>query len=185
MSIEYPPDWFLEGHDRFLDDKVVGAYDFAEGCPKILANPNPEFSQFGCLDSSINLHIDVSNLPPNMTLNEFVTSYLGMVKLDQTDFRIINSTTNDTLSGIPAYSIEYTVKREPFELTSYEALETVKFYEIIAVKADRGYGIRYNAGVQDFDKYLPAVKEMAASLEILPMPPCKYVKDEYSGKCVM
>lgn len=149
MSVKYPQDWLLDGQDRILDDKVIGGYNFAVGCPKELVNKTVEFillSQCYHSDSELLLSIWVNNLPPNMTLNEFVTSSLAQDKLEKTDFKITNLTTDDTLSAIPAYSIEYTWKQNPaLESFSYSHMVTIEVYEVFAVKDERGYAVTYRA----------------------------------------
>lgn len=67
------------------------------------------------------------------------------------DFKLIESTTNNVLAVLPAYKSIFTCMDEN---TIYEDME------IGAIKGDKAYILTYEAGMNEYDKYLPIIQEL-------------------------
>ncbi len=94
------------------------------------------------------------------------------------DFEMLESNST-TLSGLPATKIIYKYLGEN---------EIIKVEEIMTIKDNKAYHFIYTSPILEFDDLLPTVQKMIDSVNILAMPPCKFVEDKesaYGGKCAL
>jgi len=60
--------------------------------------------------------------------------------------------------------------------------------EIMTIKENKAYRFTYKSPILEFDDLLPTAQKMIDSLNIMAMPPCKFIEDKesaYGGKCVL
>jgi hypothetical protein len=70
---------------------------------------------------------------------------------------LVGLTTNNVLAGLSAYKSIYTYVGEN---------TTFKDMEIGAIKGDKAYILTYEAGINEYDKYLPIIQELINSFQI-------------------
>jgi eukaryotic-like serine/threonine-protein kinase len=70
---------------------------------------------------------------------------------------LVSITTNNVLAGLSAYKSIYTYVGEN---------TTFKDMEIGAIKGDKAYILTYEAGINEYDKYLPIIQELINSFQI-------------------
>ncbi len=73
------------------------------------------------------------------------------------DFKIVESDTNATLGGNPAYKLVYTGVEEGIDLQAML---------ILTIKGDKAFIISYIAEPSKFSYYLPTLQKMISSLQI-------------------
>jgi hypothetical protein len=73
------------------------------------------------------------------------------------DFKVIESNTNSTLAGKPAYKLVY---------TDVEDGINYKSMEIGTIAGDRLYYVKYLVEEEQYPDYLPTVQKMVDSLKI-------------------
>jgi hypothetical protein len=70
---------------------------------------------------------------------------------------LVSITTNNVLAGLSAYKSIYT----------YVGENTIfKDMEIGAIKGDKVYILTYEAGINEYDTYLPIIQELINSFQI-------------------
>jgi hypothetical protein len=98
-----------------------------------------------------------------MTLEEYASSLITAYNETFTDFNLIESNTNSTLAGKPAYKLVYT---ETLEDEEEEEGTNLKSMEIGTIIGDRVYFIEYIAEEEKYSDYLPIIQMMINSIEI-------------------
>jgi hypothetical protein len=99
-----------------------------------------------------------------MTLEEYASSLITAYNETFTDFNLIESNTNSTLAGKPAYKLVYTETLEDEE--EEEESTNLKSMEIGTIIGDRVYFIEYIAEEEKYSDYLPIIQMMINSIEI-------------------
>ena len=84
-----------------------------------------------------------------MTLEEYASSLITDQNETLTDFNLIESNTNSTLAGKPAYKLVYTDREDD---TNFKTME------IGTIIGDRIYFIEYIAEEDKYSNYLPTVE---------------------------
>ncbi|MFZ0511935.1 MAG: PsbP-related protein [Candidatus Nitrosopolaris sp.] len=103
---------------------------------------------------------DVKGIP----LAKYASDKFSDLKHQIQDFKLIGSTTNNTLTGSPAYKSMYTYGTPQ---------NTTKGMEIGAIKGDKVFILTYEAGANEYDKYLPIVQQLIKSFQIASSQPTK------------
>ena len=70
---------------------------------------------------------------------------------------MVGLSTNNVLSELPAYKSIYTYVGEN---TNFKDME------IRAIKGDKAYILTYEAGMNQYDKYLPIIQELINSFQL-------------------
>jgi hypothetical protein len=115
------------------------------------------FPHAGNSNASLDVIIDDISDEKGIPLTQYATDSLSDLKQSLKNFKLIGSTTNNILSGLPAYKSIYT----------YSGENTIfKDIEIGTIKANKVYILTYEAGVNEYDRYLPTINELINSFQI-------------------
>jgi eukaryotic-like serine/threonine-protein kinase len=143
IKIQYPSSWDQEenGTRQDTETDVVTVYA-----------PAINFS------ASLDISIDDISDEKGIALAQYANDGIIDLKQSLKDFQLIGSTTNNVLSGLPAYISIYTYVDENI---------TFEDMEIGAIKGDKVYILTYEAGMNEYDKYLPIIQQMINSFQIM------------------
>jgi serine/threonine-protein kinase len=140
IRIQYPLDWDRE------DDGVNGTET------NVVA-----FSPPSSTNTNLDVSIDDISDQKGISLAQYASDSLSDVK-SSSNFNLVESSTNNALlAGLPAYRFTYTYTDQN---TNF------KDTEIGAIKDNKVYTLRYEAGQNEYDKYLPIVQNMINSFQI-------------------
>jgi eukaryotic-like serine/threonine-protein kinase len=108
-------------------------------------------------NASLDISIDDISDEKGIALAQYASSGVSDLKQSLKNFNLVGLTTNNVLAGLPAYKSIYT----------YVDQNTIfKDMEIGAIKGDKAYILTYEAGTNEYDKYLPIIQEMINSFQI-------------------
>jgi serine/threonine-protein kinase len=114
------------------------------------------------INSNASLDITVDDITDSVgtTLAQYASDEIGSLKQQfaSNDFKLIESKSSIILAGLPAYRIVY---------TSVDQNTTTKDMEIGAIKGSKVYLLTYEAGPNEYDKYLPIALKMIDSFKLL------------------
>jgi hypothetical protein len=142
IKLQYPSSWDKEenGTRQYTETDVV------------IFSP-PAINSNASLDISID---DISD-EKGIALSQYASDGISDLKQSLKNFKSIGLTTNNVLAGLPAYKSLYT----------YVDGNTIfKDMEIGAIKGDKAYILTYEAGMSEYDKYLPIIQELINSFQI-------------------
>jgi hypothetical protein len=115
------------------------------------------FPHAGNSNASLDVIIDDISDEKGIPLTQYATDSLSDLKQSLKNFKLTGSTTNNVLSGLPAYKSIYT----------YSGENTIfKDIEIGTIKANKAYILTYEAGVNEYDRYLPIIQKAIDSFQI-------------------
>jgi eukaryotic-like serine/threonine-protein kinase len=142
IKLQYPSSWDKEENGT-RQDTETDAVTFS--LPAINSNAT--------LDISID---DISD-EKGIALTQYASGGVSDLKQSLKNFKLVGLTTNNVLAGLPAYKSIYT----------YADQNTIfKDMEIGAIKGDKAYILTYEAGMNEYDKYLPFIQEIISSFQI-------------------
>jgi hypothetical protein len=150
IEIQYPPNWTKDEGDFDPNDDITDVVEFT----------SPFESSLDSYSETLGISIEELT-DQNMTLEEYASSLITDYNETLTNFNLIESNTNSTLAGKPAYKLVYTETLED-EVDS----TNLKSMEIGTIIGDRLYFIEYIAEEEKYSNYLPTVEMMINSLEI-------------------
>lgn len=142
---------------------------YPSGWDKDLNVTSPDVVTFypRAINSNASLTITVDDISDEkgIPLAQYASDSNDAIKHQTKDFKLVGSTTNNTLAGLPAYKSIYT----------YAADNNTKVQgmEIGAIKGDNVYIFTYEAGPNEYDKYLPIVQQLIKSFQIASSQPTK------------
>jgi serine/threonine-protein kinase len=114
------------------------------------------------INSNASLDITVDDITDSVgtTLAQYASDEIGSLKQQfaSNDFKLIESKSSIILAGLPAYRIVY---------TSVDQNTTTKDMEIGAIKGGKVYLLTYEAGPNEYDKYLPIALKMIDSFKLI------------------
>lgn len=142
IKIQYPSDWQKQENGTKQDTQTDIVTFYA---PASNTNAN--------LDFSIN---DISD-EKGISLAQYANNSLTDLKQSLTNFKLIESNGNNHMSGLPAYRIVY---------TSNDAHNVTKTLETGAIKGNKVYVLAYEAGISEYNKFLPIIQKMIDSFQI-------------------
>jgi hypothetical protein len=118
------------------------------------------------INSSASLFVSVDDISDNkgITLAQYARDATNAIKHETQGFKLIGSATNNTLAGLPAYNSNYTYLQNDTK---------VQGMEIGAKKGDKVYIFTYEAGPNEYDKYMPIVQQLIKSFQITSSQPTK------------
>ncbi len=142
IKIQYPSDWQKQENGTKQDTQtdIVAFY-----APASNTNAN--------LDLSID---DISD-ETGISLTQYANNSLTDLKQSLTNFKLIESSNNNHISGLSAYRIVY---------TSNDGDNITKTLETGTIKGDKVYILTYETGVSEYAKFLPIVQKMIDSFQI-------------------
>jgi serine/threonine-protein kinase len=146
IKLQYPSSWDKEENGT-RQDTVTDVVTFFP--PAINSNAS--------LDISID---DISN-EKGIALSQYANNSISDLKhsnaTNPKSFKLVALTTNNMLSGLSAYKLIYTLADQ----------NTIfKDMEIGAIKGDKAYILTYEAGTNEYDKYLPIIQQLINSFQI-------------------
>lgn len=114
------------------------------------------------INSNASLDITVDDITDSLgtTLAQYGSDEIGSLKQQfaNNDFKLIDSKSSIILAGLPAYRIVY---------TSVDQNTTTKDMEIGAINGGKVYLLTYEAGPNEYDKYLPIALKMIDSFKLI------------------
>ena len=151
IEIQYPANWTKDEEDTDPSDGITDIVEFS----------SPFESRLDSYSETLGISIEELT-DQNMTLEEYASSLITAYNETFTDFNLIESNTNSTLAGKPAYKLVYTETLEDEEDES----TNLKSMEIGTIIGDRLYFIEYIAEEEKYSNYLPTIEMMIDSIEI-------------------
>jgi hypothetical protein len=146
VQMQYPSGWTQASTDA-TPDRFIQVSDFfspteADGT------------------SSASFRISIDDSPQSSNVEDYLEESISIfvASASYQDFNVVESTTNATLAGMPAYTIVATYT-DP-TLGPRMTLETGTIFE------DEVYYLSYFADPQDYERYLPIIQQMIDSFEI-------------------
>jgi eukaryotic-like serine/threonine-protein kinase len=108
-------------------------------------------------NASLDISIDDISDEKGTTIAQYANN--GITDLNQSlkNFKLDGSSTNSVLAGLPAYNSTYTY---------VEGNVILKDMEIGAIKGNNVYIATYEAGINEYNKYLPVIHKVIDSLQI-------------------
>jgi hypothetical protein len=148
IEIKYPSDWKVNQSDFVITDYLSGVADFTSG----LVDSEDEYD-----DSVTIYHLQ----PPvkKISLGEMMDKLVEGYKAEVKDFRLVSSSQDATLAGLPAYKLTWTQE-------SAKAPIQLKVTEIATLVGDnKAIMIDYFAAQDSYNNYLPIFNEMVDSFK--------------------
>ncbi|HXX98292.1 MAG TPA: PsbP-related protein [Candidatus Bathyarchaeia archaeon] len=146
MKLQYPSSW-----DKDLN---VSSPDVVTFYPSAV-NSN----------ASLTVTVDDISDEKGISLAQYASDSNDAIKHETKDFKLLGSTTNNTLAGLPAYKSIYSY--------AGDNNSKVQGMEIGAIKGDKVYTFTYEAGPNEYYKYLPMVQQLIKSFQIVSSQPPK------------
>ena len=145
IKFQYPSGW--------IKDLNVSSPDVVTFFPSETSN------------ASLTVSVDDVSDEEGISLAQYASESNDGLKHLTKDFKLVGSTTNNTLAGLPAYKSIY----------SYAGDNNTKIQgiQIGAIKGDKVYTFSYEAGPNEYDKYLPIVQQLIKSFQITSSQPTK------------
>lgn len=117
------------------------------------------------MNSNASLTVSIDDISgEKMTLAQYVSGLNDFLKHQTQNFKLLGSTTNDTLVGLPAFKSMYTYAQDNIK---------VQGEQIGAIKGGKVYILGYEAGANEYEKYLPTVQQLIKSFQIFSSQPTK------------
>jgi serine/threonine-protein kinase len=108
-------------------------------------------------NASLDMTIDDISDEKGIALAQYASGSISDLKQSVKNFKLVGLNTNSVLAGLPAYKSIYT----------YVVENTIfKDMEIGAIKGDKAYILTYEAGMNEYDKYLPIIQELINSFQL-------------------
>jgi eukaryotic-like serine/threonine-protein kinase len=108
-------------------------------------------------NASLDMTIDDISDEKGIALAQYASGSISDLKQSVKNFKLVGLNTNSVLAGLPAYKSIYT----------YVGENTIfKDLEIGAIKGDKAYILTYEAGMNEYDKYLPIIQELINSFQL-------------------
>ena len=145
VQMQYPSSWTQASTDP-TPDRFIQVSDF--------------FSPTEADGSSVSFRISIDDSPQSSNIEDYLEESISIfvASASYQDFSVVESTTNATLAGMPAYTIVATYT-DP-------TLGPRMTLEIGTIFEDEVYYLSYYADPQDYERYLPIIQEMIDSFEI-------------------
>ena len=142
IKLQYPSSWDKEENGTRQDTET-----------DVVTFSPPAINSNASLDISID---DISD-EKGIALAQYASSGVSDLKQSLKNFKLVGLSTNSVLAGLPAYKSIYT----------YVDQNTIfKDMEIGAIKGDTAYILTYEAGINEYDKYLPIIQELINSFQV-------------------
>lgn len=142
IKVQYPASWDEEqnGTKQDTETDIVTFYPSS-------SNSN----------ASLDVITDDISDEKGISLIQYASDSLTDLRQSLKDFKLVGSTTNNLLAGLPAYDYVYTYQ---------DGNSVFKDMEIGAIKGDNVYILTYEAGTDEYAKYLPVIQQSINSFQI-------------------
>ena len=134
IKIQYPANWQLQRPDNPFDN---------------LRFVSPAGGILG---------IQVSDIPPDVSLAQEATAGVNMLSKSFDNFSLSSSTSTTIAGGNPAQRIEYTTRQGQLDL---------RFIQVVTIKDGKEYVLTFGAPKDQFPSDLPAVQQIVDSFQII------------------
>src|SRR5919199_472607 len=104
------------------------------------------------------LGIQVSDIPPDVSLAQEATAGVNMLSKSFDNFTLASTTPTTIAGGNPAQRIEYTAKQGQLDLM---------FIQVVTIKGGKEYILTFGAPKDQFPSDLPAVQQIVDSFQII------------------
>ncbi len=151
IKIQYPSNWEIDTYQGSEGEDIVYAVDF----------DSPYENDSDRFPDSVSIEIEKLSTK-NMELDKYAESIINYYRESFPSFNLIESNTNSTLAGYPAYGLTYTTVYSRFGENDIN----IKAREIGAIVGDKAYYITYYAEATKYHKYLPIIQKMIDSFKI-------------------
>jgi hypothetical protein len=146
IHIQYPSNWKIIINEGFATNHIVSFL------APVRADSEAD------RPSLIISYIHANNLPFYRNLNEYLAEITERYDFKFIDFNLIESSTNSSLAGEPAYKLVFTDLKHDINFKSME---------IGTIIGNKVYTVTYTAGEKElYSYYLPTVQKMIDSLKI-------------------
>jgi serine/threonine-protein kinase len=108
-------------------------------------------------NASLDMSIDDISDEKGTALAQYASNGISDLKQSLKNFKLVGSSTNSVLAGLPAYNSTYTY---------VDGNVVLKDMEIGAIKGNNVYIVTYEAGLNEYNKYLPVIQKVIDSLQI-------------------
>jgi hypothetical protein len=142
IKLQYPSSWDKEENGTKQDTET-----------DVVTFSPPAINSNASLDISID---DISD-EKGIALAQYASSGVSDLKQSLKNFKLVGLSTNSVLAGLPAYKSIY---------TNVDQNTIFKDMEIGAIKGDKAYILTYEAGINEYDKYLPIIQELINSFQV-------------------
>jgi eukaryotic-like serine/threonine-protein kinase len=141
IKLQYPSSWDKEENGTRQDTQIDVVTFF------------PSANSTASLDITID---DISD-EKGISVAQYASDGTTDLKQSLKNFKLVGSTTNNLLAGLPSYKSIY----------SYNDGNTLfKDMEIGGIKGDKVYVLTYEAGMSEYDRYLPIIQQLINSFQI-------------------
>lgn len=153
ITMKYPSTWSINETDLTPDDRVDLIAEFVSPFETF----NDTYTEFVQINKDNGIFYEAD-------LNEYLQEGINAYSNSTNNFTLIESSTSDTLSGQPAYSLTYT---QTLDGANGQQPITLKNFETGILVNNSAYYITYIGQEDRFDRYLPLVKQMINSFKLL------------------
>ena len=153
VTIKYPSTWSVNETDLTPEDRVDLIAEFVSPFETF----NDTYTEYVQINRDDGIFYEAG-------LNEYLQEGINAYKDSTNNFTLIESSTSDTLSGQPAYSLTYT---QTLSDENGQQPITLKNFETGILVNNTAYYIAYIGQEDRFDRYLPVVKQMISSFKLL------------------
>ena len=108
-------------------------------------------------NANLDLSIDDISDETGISLAQYANNSLTDLKQSLTNFKLIESSGNNHISGLPAYRIVY---------TSNNGNNVTKTLETGTINGNKVYILTYETGISEYTTFLPNVQKMIDSFQI-------------------
>jgi eukaryotic-like serine/threonine-protein kinase len=108
-------------------------------------------------NASLDISIDNISDEKGTSVGQYANDGISDLKQSLKNFKLVGSSTNSVLAGLPAYNSTYTY---------VDGNVVLKDMEIGTIKGNNVYIVTYEAGINEYDKYLPVIQKVINSLQV-------------------
>jgi len=139
IKIQYPSDWEKQENGTKQDTQT-----------DVVTFNSPS-------DADFNIAIDDISDQKGTSLAQYANDSIEDLKQSSTNFKLIESSNSNHISGLPAYRIVY---------TSNDDNNVTKTLETGIIKGDKAYLLTYETGISEYARFLPIIQKMIDSFQI-------------------
>ena len=108
-------------------------------------------------NASLDISIDNISDEKGIALAQYASGGISDLNQSLKNFKLVGSDTNSVLAGLPAYNFTYTY---------VDGNVVLKDMELGTIKGSNAYIVTYEAGTNEYNKYLPVLQKVIDSLQI-------------------
>ena len=109
-------------------------------------------------NASLDISIDNISDEKGTSLAQYASNGTSDLKQSLKNFKLVGLSTNSVLAGLPAYNSTYTY---------VDGNVVLKDMELGTIKGSNAYIVTYEAGINEYNKYLPVIQKVIDSLQII------------------